>query len=532
MYHYLLLITLVMIACVLCNKISAKLGIPTLLAFILLGMLFGSDGLLKIPFDNFQFAEQICSVALIFIMFYGGFGTNWKEARPVAAQAIALSSVGVVLTAGITGLFCRLVLRFGWWESFLIGSVISSTDAASVFSILRSKRLNLKHHTASLLEVESGSNDPFAYMLTMICLTMMGESVSGAQIIWMLLLQIVLGIVFAAAIAAATLWFLDRFQFAAAGFDAIFILAIAVLSYAAPAALGGNGYLSAYLVGLILGNRRLKNKKSLVHFFDGVTGLMQMLIFFLLGLLAFPSRMPNVLLPSLAIALFLTFIARPLAVAVLLSPFHGQWRQEALVSWAGLRGAASIVFAIMATIQSTAMENDLFHIVFCIVLFSILIQGSLLPWSARKLQMIDEHANVLKTFNDYSEEVPVQFIRLTVRPDHPWAGRLLRQVLLPPDTLVVLLLRNGERIVPNGDTVLLEGDILILSAKAAGPMEGIYLTEIPIDPESDWIGKPVSTLDVGPDRLIIMIQREDRIVIPRGTTIIQEGDLLVLNQTN
>lgn len=168
-----LLAAVILLLCLVLRRVSAKLGIPMLLAFILLGMLFGSDGIFKIRFDNFEMVEQVCSFALIFIMFYGGFGTNWKSAKPVAAQAALLSTVGVVLTAAVTGLFCYLVLRISFWESMLIGAVISSTDAASVFSILRSRRLNLKDHTAPLLELESGSNDPFSYMLTIVVLTIL-----------------------------------------------------------------------------------------------------------------------------------------------------------------------------------------------------------------------------------------------------------------------------------------------------------------------------------------------------------------------
>ncbi|WP_310605037.1 potassium/proton antiporter, partial [Anaerosporobacter sp.] len=370
---YLLVAAIIIFACVVLNKITSRLGIPTLLAFILLGMSMGSDGIFKIPFDNFYVAERICSVALIFIMFYGGFGTKWSEAKPIAVKAILLSSVGVILTALFTGLFCYSVLHFAFWESMLIGSVISSTDAASVFSILRSKRLNLKDNSASLLEVESGSNDPCSYMLTAIVLAVMKGEANGSEILLMIIAQIVFGILFGVVIAFLAYEFLKHFHFATEGFDLIFVVAVAILAYALPSMVGGNGYLSAYLVGVILGNKPIANKKALVNFFDGTTGLMQILVFFLLGLLAFPSQLPKVFLPSMLIALFLTFIARPLSVFALMSPFKCKLNQQILVSWAGLRGAASIVFAVMATIDPANTSNDIFHIVFCIVLFSILI---------------------------------------------------------------------------------------------------------------------------------------------------------------
>ncbi|SKC37149.1 potassium/proton antiporter [Maledivibacter halophilus] len=528
---YLLIVTAIIIVCIIFNKISSKLGIPVLLAFILLGMFFGSDGIFKIQFDNFVFAEQICSIALIFIIFYGGFGTKWSEAKPVAAMSILLSTLGVILTAGITGLFCYFILKIEFLESMLIGSVISSTDAASVFSILRSKRLNLKYNTASLLELESGSNDPCSYMLTAIMLSLMGHSAHGGSFAYMIFAQLIYGIVFGVIVAIVALWVLKQFPFESKGFDTIFVFAIALLGYAAPAALGGNGYLSVYIVGIILGNRPIKNKQSLVHFFDGVTGLTQMLIFFLLGLLAFPSQMPQVVKLSIPIFLFLTFIARPMSVFLIFSPFKCKFNQQMLVSFSGLRGAASIVFAVMVTVSPAYTNHDVFHIVFCIVLFSILFQGSLLPLAAKKLDMIDENANVLKTFNDYTEEVPVQFIQFTMKDNHPWKGKKIRDILLPPETLLVFLQRGRERITPNGDTLLYSGDILVLSAKAPNIMDSLSLTELCLYSGNKWIGKSVSSIHLDTDKLIIMIQRNGMIVIPSGETILKENDLLVINQS-
>lgn len=530
MLTILLIVAVVIIICILCNKLSNKLGIPMLLAFILIGMIFGSDGIFKIPFDNYGFAEQICSVALIFIMFYGGFGTKWNQARPIAVRAVLLSSAGVILTALITGVFCYYILRITFLESMLIGAVISSTDAASVFSILRSKRLNLKDNTASLLEVESGSNDPCSYMLTVILLSVMEGTASGGAVVAMIFSQILIAVIFGTAVALITSRILKSVQFATDGFDTIFVVAIAILSYTVPSLLGGNGYLSVYIVGIILGNQAIKNKQPLVHFFDGITGLMQMLIFFLLGLLSFPSQMPEVFFTSMIIAVFLTFVARPVSVFLLLTPFGCKVKQQLLVSLAGLRGAASIVFAIMATISSAVIHIDIFHIVFGIVLFSILLQGSLIPLAAKKLDMIDEDSDVLKTFNDYTDEVPVQFIQFTLKGKHPWAGRKLKEILLPPDTLVVLLQREKRKITPNGDTVLLEGDTVVLSAKALGSVEGIRLTEVTLGKKHEWIGKSISEIEMEPMKLIIMIQRNGKIVIPKGKTILKYMDKLVINQ--
>lgn len=531
LYIVLLLVSVIMLAGVILNGLSGKIGVPALLAFIVLGMIFGSDGIAKIPFDNFTFAEQICTAALIFIMFYGGFGTNIHAARPIAAQALILSSLGVVLTAGLVGLFCHFCLGLELIDSFLIGSVISSTDAASVFSVLRSKRLNLKYNTASILEVESGSNDPFSYMLTVILLSIKSGEISGAgSVLYMLFAQLVYGAVFGVLIGLGSAAFLKRFKFKSSGVDNMFVVAVVLLSYALPGAVGGNGFLSAYIVGIILGTADINNKRSLVPFFDGVTSIMQLCIFFLLGLLSFPSRLPSVMFISLGVALFLTFIARPVVVFGLLAPFRCKISQMLVISWSGLRGAASIVFAVMAMMQGTSI--DIYHIVFGVVLFSILIQGTLIPPLSKKLNMIDNKEDVMKTFNDYSDEIPIQFIQFAVTDDHPWSGLEIKDIVNPPDTILVLILRGDEKIVPNGSTRLRTGDVIILSAKSPDRIPGIRLSEKTISKESTWIGKPISKLPNTSTRLIIMINRDGEAIIPNGDTVIRENDVLVINHSD
>ena len=529
MISVLLLAAVVMLACVLFNRISSRFGIPMLLAFILLGMFFGSDGVVKIDFDDYNIAEQICSTALIFIMFYGGFGTKLSEAKPVVVRAVLMSSLGVILTAGITGLFCCLVLKNGIWESFLIGAIVSSTDAASVFSILRSKRLNMKYGTASLLEVESGSNDPCAYMLTTIILTIMSGGIHAGAIIYTIFAQVVYGVFFGIVIAKISSWALEQFKVMTPGFDMVLVSAIAILAYAVPVAVGGNGYLSVYIVGIMLGNSQMNNKKSLVNFFDGINSMMQILLFFLLGLLSFPSQIEYIALEGLAIALFLTFIARPVMVFLILTPFGCRLKQQMLISWAGLRGAASIVFAVMATISPASTSNDIFHMVLFIVIFSILVQGSLIPFVAKKLDMIDDSEDVMKTFSDYSEEMPIQFIEVSVAKSHPWCDQMVCDIIFPPDTILVLVLRDDLKIVPNGKTILLPEDRLILSAKAIDEVKGVHLTERRIGKSDKWVNKQIADIPIRRDELVIMIQRAGEIIIPNGQTQLLEGDVLVMN---
>ena len=368
-------------------------------------------------------------------------------------------------------------------------------------------------------------------MLTTIMLGLIsGGKISAGAITYTVFAQIIYGVAIGALMAGITIFVLKKFQVTTEGFDTILVFAFVLLAYAVPSAVGGNGYLSAYLFGIVLGNADLDNKKSLVHFFDGVTGLMQMLVFFLVGLLAFPSALPAVVFPSLMIALFLTFVARPAVTCFLLTPFRSKWRQQILVSWAGLRGAASIVFAIMARSSGTVFEHDIFHMIFFIVLFSILLQGTLLPYVAKMLHMIDDKEDVLKTFTDYTEEVPVQFIQFTVEENHPWAGSKIKDILLPPETLLVQIQRDEKDVTPNGDTVLVPGDTLILSAKAPGDVDGVRLIEIELDGSHKWVGKSLSRIHLGKGKLVVMIQRGEELIIPNGNTVFAPGDTIVIKE--
>lgn len=269
----LLVCAAVFIIAIAANRLSNKIGVPVLVLFIILGMLFGSDGIVGIEFADYGIAEQICTIALIFIMFYGGFGTNWRVAKPVLPQSILLSTLGVIITAVLTGLFCHLVLRISPLEGMLLGSVVGSTDAASVFSILRSRKLNLKHGLASMLEIESGSNDPTAYMMTMVVLSILSARQTGV-VSYMVFAQIAYGTALGVLIAFLAKLLYKRLHFDSSGMRAIFMIAITLLAYALPSILGGNGFLSVYITGIMLGNSKLSHKTELVHFFDGMTWIM------------------------------------------------------------------------------------------------------------------------------------------------------------------------------------------------------------------------------------------------------------------
>ena len=523
----LLFVGAVIIACILLKPIAAKLPFPTLLIFIALGMFLGSGGPLHINFNDFKATENVCTAALIFIMFYGGFNTNIERARPVAVPAVLLSTAGVVITAGLTAVFAHVALRFDWPLALLLGSVISSTDAASVFSVLREHRLSLKGGTDSLLEVESGSNDPLAYMLTAVFSALaLGEAVNLPVLIAQ---QIVFGAAFGLAFGWVGMKLACRMNLESQS-ETIVLIAIALLSFAVPSQLGGNGFLSVYLAGIVLGASDIPSKREMVHVFDVLTEMAEMTIFFLLGLLVTPARLPQMLLPGLALMAFMLFVSRPIAVGVLLAPFKTNPRQVALVSWAGLRGAASVVFSLFAVVAGVPGGHDLFDLVFVIAVSSIVVQGSLLPAVAKKLNMIDAEGDVRRTFNDYRDEDGMSFVKFKVGAGHPFSGRSLADIGSATDMLVVLVLRDGAHpVLPNGDTVIQEGDLLVMAAPTFEERAEVTLREVTVTPHGRLAGQRLRDVPQGKHPfIVVMLKRDGQTIIPDGNTLIYAGDEAVI----
>ena len=465
MLFILILCSSVILLAIFSSKFLDALGIPALLFFMCLGMLFGTDGIFKISFADFANTKDIASLALGFIIFYGGFCTKWATAKPIIAKAAVLSTAGVFLTAVLTSVFCHFVLELSFLESFLIGAVISSTDAASVFSILKAKNLHLKENTAPLLEIESGSNDPMSYVLVILAITLMQNQSSGF-VIALFFKQMIFGILIGVLVAKISIYIYEKTSIITDENGSLFIIALVLLSYLLPFFCDGNPFLAVYFLGIILGNANILNKVPMMHFFDGITKLAQIGIFFTLGLLAFPREVPSILLTGMLIFLFLTFIARPAAVFLLLSFFKSGINQCLLVSWAGLRGVASIVFAIIAMDSGITLHYDLFHLVFLISILSVAIQGTFLPLAAKMTNMIDPHVYIKKTFNDYEEECAVKLLRITVPKNHEWVGKPIRCVEFPQKSLAVLIKRKQERIIPKNSTVIQAGDNITLSLPA------------------------------------------------------------------
>ena len=465
MLFILILCSSVILLAIFSSKFLDALGIPALLFFMCLGMLFGTDGIFKISFADFANTKDIASLALGFIIFYGGFCTKWATAKPIIAKAAVLSTAGVFLTAVLTSVFCHFVLELSFLESFLIGAVISSTDAASVFSILKAKNLHLKENTAPLLEIESGSNDPMSYVLVILAITLMQNQSSGF-VIALFFKQMIFGILIGVLVAKISIYIYEKTSIITDENGSLFIIALVLLSYLLPFFCDGNPFLAVYFLGIILGNANILNKVPMMHFFDGITKLAQIGIFFTLGLLAFPREVPSILLTGMLIFLFLTFIARPADVFLLLSFFKSGINQCLLVSWAGLRGVASIVFAIIAMDSGITLHYDLFHLVFLISILSVAIQGTFLPLAAKMTNMIDPHVDIKKTFNDYEEECAVKLLRITVPKNHEWVGKPIRCVEFPQKSLAVLIKRKQERIIPKNSTVIQAGDNITLSLPA------------------------------------------------------------------
>lgn len=518
-----LLIGIILILALFAIGLSSRHGIPALLLFILLGMGFGAIGL---EFNDFGFADTFATVALMVIMFYGGFGTNWKMAKPVSKEAIILSSLGVVVTALLTGGFIHLVLKINFLESMLIGSIVGSTDYASVSNILRSKNLNLKYNTASLLELESGSNDPTAFTMTMVFLSViLGSSLSIPLLI---LSQVLIGLGVGAVAAFGIGKLLKKIPLRADGLNAVFMAAAMLLTYSASSLLGGNGYLALYLLGIYLGNMEFRGKRDVVFFFDGFAEIMQIGLFFILGLLSNLSNFIQTFPIALAIMIFMTIIARPVTVYGLMAPFRLKRNQLNMISLAGIRGAAAIAFAIIAVNSGGSLSVDIFHIVFGICVLSSMVQGYLMPPMAKSWAMLDPSDTVLKTFNYYLDKAEIGFLETRIRQGSSLIGRKVKDLNLVFDFIVAKIERGGKAVVPRGHVVIQENDLIVLGGEVHFDESGQDLIESSIPKGHPWENKRIKDLELEEDRLIVMIQRAGSdIIVPVGDTVIQAGDKIV-----
>jgi potassium/hydrogen antiporter len=469
----LLIIALLLLAALGASKLSYRLGVPGLLLFLAIGMLAGSDGPGGIWFDDANLAQSFGVLALAFILFAGGMDTDQRAIRPVLWHGLSLSTLGVALTAALVGGFAHLLLETTLLEAMLLGAIVSSTDAAAVFSILRSKSVSMKGRTQELLELESGSNDPMAVLLTVGLIEAITHPETGpVRLITLLVLQLAIGGLVGFAAGRTALWFLNRFKLESDGLYPVFTIAVVLLTYSGASLMQGNGFLAVYLAGIVLGNGEFLHKRSLLRFHDAVAWLMQIAMFLLLGLLVFPKQLPPVAFDGVLIALFLMLIARPAAVLLSLLFAKLRFRQKALIGWVGLRGAVPVILATFPLMAGLEQAGLFFNLVFFIVLTSVLLQGTTIPFMTRLLR--------LEAPLPRKKKYPLEFVpatrttsdlfELELPPDSPAIQKRILDLNLPKTALVVLIARGNDFLAPRGDTLIHAGDsMLILAEKTDRP---------------------------------------------------------------
>lgn len=473
---FLLVISVLFFASIIVSKASSKLGVPVLLLFLVVGMLFGVDGL-GIQFDNIRVAQGVGTVALCVILFSGGMDTKICDVRPVLGPGITLATLGVLITAFATGFGIWLIVdktalggTIGFLASLLLASTMSSTDSASVFSILRSKGLNLKHGLKPTLELESGSNDPMAYVMTITLIslaTAQGAPNYGAAIV-MVFVQIIVGAVVGWALGKGLVWFINKLKIDNPALYPILVFSSCIFIFGASFYLKGNSYLAVYIGGLVFGNSRFVHKRSTRNFFDGVSWLSQLTMFLTLGLLVNPSELTwrGVILPSILISLMMIFVTRPLSVFLSLIPFRKyDFKDKLFVSWCGLRGAVPIIFAILCRAEAVPHGDEIFNVVFVCTLISLVLQGSTLSLVGRWLGVADEPEpeHLISDFDvEFQEEIKSDMCEVTVSEEVLRHGCRLMDFSIPESTLVIMVRRGDSYFVPTGKTQLLLGDKLLV----------------------------------------------------------------------
>jgi potassium/hydrogen antiporter len=461
------------------GKTSYKFGVPVLIFFLAIGMLAGSDGIGGIHFDNPKVAQFIGIVALNFILFSGGLHTGWETVKPVLWQGFSLSTFGVILTALFVGVFVWAVTDFTIFEGLLLGSIVSSTDSAAVFSILRSKNLALKGNLRSTLELESGSNDPMAYILTIVFTGLVVNQETGFWAILALFLrQLILGGFLGFIFGKIGTQVINHFRLDYEGLYIVLVIAIMFFSFSATDFIGGNGFLAVYICSVYLGNQELIHKKKFLKSFDSFAWLMQIVLFLTLGLLVFPLQVIPVMGVGLILSIFLIAVARPLSVFISLLPFNVQLRSRWFISWVGLRGAVPMVFATYPWLAHAEKAHVIFNLVFFISLTSVIIQGTTLPTVAKWLHLTLPEKLKQRTPADIelNESVKSILTEILVPEGCSVIGRQLVEIGLPKTSLISIIQRNGKYLTPTGTTALMKNDKLFVMSENTESLEKVYET--------------------------------------------------------
>lgn len=472
---------LLLFVAVVAGKLAYRFGAPALLLFLGVGMLFGLD---FISFRSIEMTQFVGMVSLCIILFTGGMDTSFQEIRPVIGPGVVLATVGVMLTAFILAGFVWLLS--GWVGiampfplALLLAATMSSTDSASVFSILRSKRQGLRQHLRPLLELESGSNDPMAYVLTVLLVGVLSHDAGEAgvwQSILTFVVQMAVGAVSGYLIGRLAVWTINRINLANHSLYSVLLLAFIFFAFAFTDLIRGNGYLAVYLAGLVVGNYKLVQKRSLTVFFDGFTWLVQIVMFLTLGLFVNGDELirPEVLLLGLVVGAFMIFVARPLTVFLCLAPFRRfSTRARIYVSWVGLRGAVPIIFATYPLVAGVEHAELLFNVVFLATIVSLVVQGTTVSGMANFLGLaFEEKAPAFGV--DMSDDMKSALTEIEVNECVLENGRTLREIALPEHTLVMMICRDGEYFVPQGKTQLHLGDKLLVISDRGEELENTY----------------------------------------------------------
>lgn len=472
--NILLIGSILLFVSVIVGKTGYKFGVPALLLFLIVGMIFGSDGL-GLQFHNADEAQFIGMVALSIILFSGGMDTKYSDIRPILSPGIVLSTVGVLLTAMFTGIFIWWISGMSWSNisfpivtSLLLAATMSSTDSASVFAILRSQNINLRHNLRPMLELESGSNDPMAYMLTVVLIQLVQASnMNCGEIALSFAIQFVVGGAIGYVSGRAAVFMLNKLNIDNQALYPILLLAFVFFTFSITDLIYGNGYLAVYIAGMIVGNSRIKYRKEIVTFMDGLTWLFQIIMFLCLGLLVNPHEMLDIAVVASLIGIFMIFIGRPLSIFLCLLPFKKiTSKSRLLVSWVGLRGAVPIIFATYPVVAGIEGADVIFNIVFFITILSLVIQGTTISFVANKLGLSMPCERKGNEFGvELPEEINTNLRDMVITENDIENGDTLKDMSLPRGTLVMIVKREDEYIIPNGSLKLHIGDRLLLMSE-------------------------------------------------------------------
>jgi len=476
--NILLLGSILLFISIIASKTSFKFGIPTLILFLIVGMLAGSEGPGGIYFDDPKITQFMGVVALTFILFSGGLETKLESIRPVLKNGLALSTLGVLITAVTVGLFTSYILNITIIEGMLLGAIVSSTDAAAVFSILRTRNIGLKGNLRPLLEFESGSNDPMAFFLTISFVELViHPEASMALLIPKFLKGMLLGALCGFGAGKLMVFVINRINLDVAGLYPVLVMSLMFFSFSFTDAIGGNGFLAVYGAAIILGNSNLIHKKSLIKFFDGMAWLMQIVMFLTLGLLVFPSHIIPILGEGILISVFLILIARPLSVFLMLSRAKDlNFRKKLFISWVGLRGAAPIVFATYPLIAGVHYADTIFNLVFFISVSSVVLQGSTLSLMAKWLR-VGVPEKLKRKFPldlELQENSKSELIEIDISGNSEIIGKQIVQLKLPKGSIIVLIHRKDKYVTPSGETPIEAGDHLLVLADNKESREDLY----------------------------------------------------------